>query len=182
VDGDGVERVRPQPRLDGPVRLAEPDPGWAAAYDEVAGRVRTTLGARALAVHHVGSTSVPDLAAKPVLDVLLLVTAPADEPAYVPDLERAGFALHMREPRWYEHRLLKATGPDVNLHVFAPDAEEVGRMLAFRDRLRTHSEDRLLYERTKRGLAARSWPTVQDYADAKSRVVEGILSRASRPG
>ncbi len=174
----GVERLQPQVVLDGPVRLAEADPSWPADYDRVAGRIRQALGYRALDVMHVGSTSVRGLAAKPVVDVLLLVADPADEQAYVPALEGAGFSLHLREPGWHEHRLLTAERPRANVHVFAAGAEEVERMLTFRDRLRSVPEDRLRYERAKRELAGRTWRTVQEYADAKSGVVEEILARA----
>jgi GrpB-like predicted nucleotidyltransferase (UPF0157 family) len=122
---------------------------------------------------------VPGLAAKPILDVLLLVPDPADEAAYVPPLEAAGFLLHVREPDWHEHRLLRAQDPDVHLHVFSESSAEAGRMLLFRDHLRGNEADRALYEQTKRRLAAQSWTRVQDYADAKSEVVEAIIARAS---
>jgi GrpB-like predicted nucleotidyltransferase (UPF0157 family) len=174
----GVERLQPDVVLDGSVRLAEADPSWPRDYERVAGRIRDALGDRALGLEHVGSTSVPGLAAKPVVDVLLLVADPADEAAYVPALTHAGFSLHLREPGWQQHRLLKGIRPQANVHVFAPGAEEVGRMTAFRDRLRRVPEERLRYEAAKRELAARRWRTVQDYADAKSGVVEEILARA----
>jgi GrpB-like predicted nucleotidyltransferase (UPF0157 family) len=134
----------------------------------------------AVLVEHVGSTSVPGLAAKPIIDVLLLVPDPADEAAYVPQLEAAGFLLHLREPDWHQHRLLKAHDPEVNLHVFAVGSEEAERMLLFRDRLRANGAERSRYEETKRQLAARDWDRVQDYADAKSDVVQAIIARTRR--
>jgi len=96
----------------------------------------------------------------------------------VPALEAEGYALRIREPEWYEHRVLKKTEPKVNLHVFPAGCEEIDRMLAFRDHLRTNDADRELYERTKRELASRHWAYAQDYADAKSAVVAEIVSRA----
>lgn len=129
-------------------------------------------------MEHVGSTSVPGLAAKPIIDILLLVSDPADEDAYVPQLEAAGYLLHGREPGWHQHRLLRGTEPPANVHVFAIGSSEVERMLLFRDRLRAHPDERELYERAKRELAARRWGYVQDYADAKSQVVEEIIARA----
>jgi GrpB-like predicted nucleotidyltransferase (UPF0157 family) len=129
-------------------------------------------------VENVGSTSVPGLAAKPIIDILLLVSDPADEDAYVPQLEAAGYLLHGREPGWHQHRLLRGTEPPANVHVFAIGSSEVERMLLFRDRLRAHPDERELYERAKRELAARRWGYVQDYADAKSQVVEEIIARA----
>jgi GrpB-like predicted nucleotidyltransferase (UPF0157 family) len=178
----GVEYVRPRPRRDAPIHLAEPDPGWAEQYAEQEGLIRGALGPRATRVEHVGSTSVPGLAAKPILDILLLVADPADEASYVPDLEAVGFPLFLREPGWQEHRLLKRADPAVNLHVLAVGAPEADRLLLFRDWLRDHAADRDLYERRKRELAARSWTHVQDYADAKSGVVEEILERAGSAG
>ena len=176
----GPEFVRPRPDHDGPIHLAPADPAWARQYAEVEARITGALGPTAMVVEHVGSTSVPGLDAKPFLDVLLLVPDPADEAAYVPRLEEAGFLLHVREPGWHQHRFLRAHDPEVQVHVFAVGSEEAERMLAFRDHLRTDEADRALYLETKRTLAARTWTRVQDYADAKSDVVEAILSRARR--
>ncbi len=165
-------------RVDGPVSLAEPDPAWTEWYAREEQRLRTALGARALLVEHVGSTSVPGLAAKPCIDIVLVVADSSDEAGYVPALQDAGYRLKLREPDWFEHRMLIDHKPDVQVHVFSPGSSEVQRMLLFRDRLRTHAEDRERYERTKRELAAERWAYVQDYADAKSSVVETILARA----
>jgi GrpB-like predicted nucleotidyltransferase (UPF0157 family)/predicted enzyme related to lactoylglutathione lyase len=169
-------------RLDGPVSLAEPDAAWAPTAAALVAAIRQALGGAALLVEHVGSTSVPGLPAKPVIDLLLAIPEPADEASYVVALEGLGYQLHIREPEWFEHRLLKHTEPAVNLHVFAEDSPEIRRMLAFRDHLRADAADRELYLRSKRELAARSWAYVQDYADAKSDVVEQILGRAGVVG
>jgi GrpB-like predicted nucleotidyltransferase (UPF0157 family) len=133
-----------------------------------------------LVLEHVGSTSVPGLAAKPRIDLLLVVADSADEAAYVPALEAARYGLRIREPDWYEHRMF--TGPDtaVNLHVFSSECPEIDRMVLFRDWLRGNEPDRHLYECTKRELARRTWVYVQQYADAKSTVVEEIIARARR--
>ena len=172
------EYLIPQVRVDGTVHLAEPDPVWAEWYAREADRIRTALGARALVVEHVGSTSVPGLPAKPAIDIVLVVADSGDEDGYLPDLRDAGYRLKLREPGWYEHRLLIDDGPAVQVHVFSEGSTEVARMLAFRDRLRSHTGDREVYLRAKRELAARRWAYVQDYADAKSSVVEAILARA----
>jgi GrpB-like predicted nucleotidyltransferase (UPF0157 family) len=129
-------------------------------------------------LHHAGSTSVPGLAAKPIIDVVLVVENSADESAYVPALEDAGYVLRIREPEWQEHRMLKGRRPDVNVHVFSTGCDEVGQMLIFRDHLRGHAADRELYESTKRELAARKWRFGQHYADAKTAVVGEIMARA----
>lgn len=165
-------------RADGPITLAEYDPGWPRLFEREAERIRGVLGGRALLVEHAGSTSVPGLAAKPVIDIVLAVADSSDETSYVPALEAAGYVLRIREPDWYEHRLFKGPDTNINLHVFSQGCEEIGVMLAFRDHLRANEVDRELYERTKRELAARDWEYVQDYADAKTEVVKQIVARA----
>ena len=180
------ERFRPstfgEPTVhDGPIELAEYDREWPDRFASEARRIRVALGAEALVVEHVGSTSVPGLAAKPVIDIVLVVSDSSNEPTYVPAMGSAGYALRIREPDWYEHRLLVLDEPRVQVHVFSKDCVEVSRMLAFRDRLRADDADRTLYETTKRRLAARRWRYVQDYADAKATVVEEILTRSFEP-
>ncbi|WP_436738515.1 GrpB family protein [Streptomyces sp. BBFR102] len=175
--------VADAPRLDGPVALAPYDPRWPEAYAREAARIGERLSGLAHRLDHAGSTSVPGLPAKPVLDLVLTVPDPADEGAYVPALARIGLRLTIREPGWYEHRLLRGTSGHpaadaVNLHVFPEDCPETARMLRFRDHLRASAADRDLYARTKRELAARTWRYMQQYADAKSAVVEEILRRA----
>jgi len=165
-------------RADGPITLADYDPRWPALYEHEATRIRAALGDRVLLLEHAGSTSVPGLAAKPIIDIVLGVADPVDEAAYVPALEAAGYVLRIREPDWFDHRMFIDSDPTVQVHVFAADSTEIVRMLAFRDRLRTHDDERHLYETTKRELGARRWTYVQDYADAKGEVVEGIIARA----
>jgi len=173
--------IGPRQPLNGTIHLTPYDPQWKSEFERHAQRLRVALGANVLLLEHVGSTSVPGLAAKPVIDILLAVADSSDEKSYVPQLEEEGFVLRIREPEWFEHRLLKSPGDSVNLHVFSIGCEEIGRMLAFRDWLRTNDHDRRLYERTKRTLAAQSWKHTQDYANAKSTVVQEILARAVKP-
>jgi GrpB-like predicted nucleotidyltransferase (UPF0157 family) len=129
-------------------------------------------------MEHAGSTSVPGLVAKPILDMLLVVADSADEDAYVPALEAAGYALRIRETDWYEHRMFNGPDTEINLHVFSAGCPETERMLTFRDWLRGNAADRDLYARTKLALAQDEWKCVQDYADAKTAVVEEIIARA----
>jgi GrpB-like predicted nucleotidyltransferase (UPF0157 family) len=164
--------------LNGQVALVDYDPAWPALFEREATRIRAALGDRVLLLEHAGSTSVPGLAAKPRIDMILGVPDSADEPGYVAALEAAGYVLRIREPEWYEHRVFKGPDTDINLHTFSAGCEEIDKMLLFRDWLRSHDDERDLYERTKRDLAARTWTHVQDYADAKTGVVEGILGRA----
>jgi GrpB-like predicted nucleotidyltransferase (UPF0157 family) len=164
--------------LDSTIHLVPYDPDWPAQFARHAGRIRDALSEKILLLEHVGSTSVPGLSAKPVVDMVLAVSNSADESSYVPPLEERGFVLRIREPDWFEHRLLKAPHTEGKLHVFSAGCEEIDRMLAFRDWLRVCEEDRRLYEEKKRELAARTWKHVQNYADAKSEVVQQILARA----
>jgi len=173
-------RIGPLTPHNAPINLAEYDPQWPTLFNREADRIRTVLGSAVLRVEHVGSTSVPGLTAKPIVDILLVVVDSADEPSYVPALEAAGYVMRVREPDWFEHRLFKGPDTDVHLHVFSDGAAEADQMLIFRDRLRTSEDDRELYERTKRRLAQQTWRHMQHYATAKSAVVQEILGRARR--
>ena len=164
--------------LDAPITLAEYDPTWPVLYKREAVRIRAALRDRALLIEHVGSTAVPRLAAKPRIDIVLAVADSSDEASYVPALETAGYVLHIREPSWYQHRVFNGPNTDLNLHVFSEGCVEIERMLRFRDHLRHNKADRLLYERTKRVPAQRTWKYGQHYADAKTTIVEEILARA----
>jgi GrpB-like predicted nucleotidyltransferase (UPF0157 family) len=177
-DEIAAARIGPPEVLDRPITLAEYDSAWPVLYEREAARIRAALADRALLIEHVGSTSVPRLAAKPHIDILLAVADSSDEASYVPALEDAGYVLHIREPGWHEHRALTGLETDLNLHVFSEGCVEIERMLRFRDHLRRNKTDRLLYERTKRELAQRTWKYGQHYADAKTTIVEEILARA----
>jgi GrpB-like predicted nucleotidyltransferase (UPF0157 family) len=166
-------------QLNAPIELAEYDPQWPWLFEREAGRIRIALGNRALVVEHAGSTAVPGLAAKPIIDVVLIVDDSADESSYVPDLEAAGYVLRIREPDWFEHRMFRGPDTKVNLHVFSRGCDEADRMIIFRDHLRANEADRRHYADAKRELAAREWKYVQHYADAKSAVVAEIMARAT---
>jgi GrpB-like predicted nucleotidyltransferase (UPF0157 family) len=172
--------IGPPEPVNGPIVLVPYDPAWPSLFARLAEQIRDALGDRVLLLEHVGSTSVPGLAAKPIIDMVLAVADSRDEASYVTPLEQCGFTLRIREPDWYEHRLLRA--PDVrgNLHVFSAGCEEIVQMLLFRDWLRAHDDDRLLYEQRKRALAAQAWKYTQHYADAKTAVVQQILTCARR--
>jgi GrpB-like predicted nucleotidyltransferase (UPF0157 family) len=181
IQAMNVDRVVPRTTL---ITLVPYDPEWPALFAREQVRIRTALGDRVVRLEHTGSTSVPGLAAKPCIDMTMTVRDVLDEPAYVPSLESAGYRLVIREqePEWYDHRLF--TGPDTNvhLHVFSEGCRELDRMVGFRDWLRSHDDDRDLYERTKRDLARQIWQYVQNYADAKSSVIEEIAARAGIGG
>ena len=167
-----------EPLPDGQILIVAYDPNWPRLFRREAARIQAVLGQRALRIEHTGSTSVPALAAKPIIDMLLVVRDSANEGDYVPDLECAGYKLRIREANWYEHRLLKGPDTDINLHVLSNGCPEIDRVLGFRDWLRTNAADRELYERTKRDLAKKEWKYTQNYADAKTKVIEEIIRRA----
>lgn len=180
VSDEELLRVRLGPLRphDGPIVLVEYDPSWPRLFEREAARIRQALGAQVLTLEHAGSTSVPGLVAKPIVDIVLAVPDSADEAAYVPALTEAGYRLVTREAEWFEHRMLKGPDTDINVHVFTTGAAEIDRMLRFRDRLRTHPADRDLYAQTKRRLARQRWRHVQHYAQAKSNIVQEILHHA----
>jgi GrpB-like predicted nucleotidyltransferase (UPF0157 family) len=174
--------VGPPAPLSERLEVRDYDPAWPAAYAREAGRVMAALRERVVILEHVGSTSVPGLPAKPIIDMVLEVADSSDEAAYVPDLEAAGYTLRIREPSWFEHRMLRRPDQSVHLHVFSADCPETRRMLRFRDHLRASAADRELYAATKRELAAHEWKYMQQYADAKHPVIAEIMARATAPG
>ncbi len=186
-------RIRPTPLADeeirqatvgeptpvnGRITLVEYDPAWPDQFGGEAARIRGALGDVALHIEHVGSTSVPGLAAKPIIDIRLVVADSGNEGSYVPALEAAGYALRIREPEWHEHRVFKGPDININLHVYTEGSAEIERLLLLRNRLRDNDVERNLYEQTKRRLARQHWTYVQNYADAKSEVIEAIIARA----
>lgn len=138
------------------IRIVPSDPRWPERFELHRQHVSAALGDTLLAIHHIGSTSVPGLAVKPIVDILVIVLDSSDESSYVPALEAAGYVLRMREPDWYQHRMLSTPTMDTHVHVFSSNAPEIPRYLLFRDRLRDCIADRDRYEGVKRRLAAPS--------------------------
>jgi GrpB-like predicted nucleotidyltransferase (UPF0157 family) len=177
ADLDEVAKVRvgtPRPRS---LTVVPYDAAWPAAFEDVSHRVRAALGDRVLALEHIGSTSVPGLAAKSVIDADLTVADSADEAAYLPDLEAAGFVLRIREPDWEEHRLLTDGDLTINLHAFSPGAIEPQRHVLFREWLRSHRDDREDYARLKIELGQRGFTDGMDYNNHKAALVYDIYER-----
>jgi len=168
--------------LSGGILILDYDPRWPELFRREADRIHGALASRALLIEHTGSTSVPGLPAKPAIDTLLMVTDSADEDTYAPNLERAGYVLRIREANWHEHRMFKGPDTDINLHVFSDGCPEIDRMLMFRDWLRSNAADRDLYAHTKLALAKQEWKYVQNYADAKTAVIEEIIGRVRLDG
>jgi GrpB-like predicted nucleotidyltransferase (UPF0157 family) len=160
------------------VVIVDPDPAWPERFARERLRIGEAIGEVACPVAHIGSTAVPGLAAKPIVDILVVledVEDVEDESAYLPQLERAGYTLRVREPG---HRMFRTPQRDVHVHIWGQDDPEVGRHLAFRDRLRASAEDREAYERLKRKLAQQNWDDTNHYAQAKGPLVEEILTRS----
>ncbi|KAI0409951.1 GrpB domain protein [Xylaria palmicola] len=178
ADENDVEIISTRPPK--PIKIVDYNPEWPAMYAEVEGRIRRALGDRVIRVEHIGSTSVPGLAAKDVIDIDLTVSDPADEGSYVPDLQAAGFQLILREPAWFQHRFFHRDEPYTNLHVFGPDSPELVRHRLFRDWLRDHEEDRVRYTAVKREAAEASFAAgegVLQYNSRKKSVLRDILHR-----
>jgi GrpB-like predicted nucleotidyltransferase (UPF0157 family) len=152
--------------------IAPHDPGWAERFAVERARIAAALRERALRVEHIGSTSVPGLAAKPIVDILVEVAALGDAAG----LSGAGYVLRVRED---EHRMYRTPALDVHVHVWRSGHPDIAAQLAFRDRLRASPEDRAAYEALKRELAGRDWPDMNHYADAKGPLIRQILARAA---
>jgi GrpB-like predicted nucleotidyltransferase (UPF0157 family) len=181
-DPDDIEFIGAEPPHR-PIEIVEPDPTWPAQFDVLAGRIREALGGRALAVEHVGSTSIPDLPAKPIIDIDVTVDDPRAESMYVPDLEAVGFRLRAREPGWHQHRLFVLDEPRANLHVFGPDCPEVIRHHMLREWLIEHPDDRERYAAAKRASAVATNDAggeVMAYNQRKQPVIREILDRMFR--
>ena len=158
--------------------ISDYDPLWPEKFRRHAAIISQALGQKALVIEHVGSTSVPGLAAKPIIDIDVVVEDSSNETAYLPAFLAAGYVLRVREPDWHEHRMLRTPQLDVHVHIFSRGCVEVARHLAFRSRLQSHAEDRLRYEALKRRLAKEDWLDMNAYARAKSEVIEEIIAHA----
>ncbi|MFE6994704.1 GrpB family protein [Microbacterium sp. NPDC057659] len=164
-----------------PIAVVPYDDAWPRLFARVATGIRDVLGPRALRVEHVGSTSVPGLSAKPIIDIDLTVADPGDETRYVPVLTGSGWVHTVREPWWHGHRMLKFVEPRVNLHVFGPDSPEPWRHIILRDHLRGDAADRDRYAAIKLEsavAATTAHETVDEYNARKQRVLREIIGRA----
>lgn len=164
------------------IKIVDYDTDWPKKFETHARVIADALRSSALRIEHVGSTSVPALAAKPIIDILVVVPDSADESAYLPRLEAAGYVLRVREPDWNEHRMLRTPEKDVHIHIYSAGCPEIERNLAFRDRLRRNIDDRRRYEQTKRELAACEWSDMNAYAEAKTEVIESIIAASTTSG
>jgi GrpB-like predicted nucleotidyltransferase (UPF0157 family) len=160
------------------IKIFDYDVDWPSKFGKHVKIIAEAIGTSVLHIEHVGSTSVPGLAAKPIVDILVVVPDSADESAYLPQLEAAGYVLRVREPDWNEHRMFRTPQKDVHIHVYSDGCPEIQRTLIFRNRLRKNPDDRRRYEQTKRRLAQLDWPDTNAYAQAKTEVIESIIAAA----
>ena len=162
------------------IRIEDYDPAWPARYQEWSDRIRSALGSTAARVEHVGSSSVPGLPAKPIIDIQVSVADVEDEPSYVPQLEATGLQLRSRDQL---HRYLRprpGRPRDVHVHVCTSESSWEREHLLFRDYLRTHDEARAAYAAAKRQAAEQWADDGWAYTDAKSQVILAILAAAER--
>lgn len=157
------------------VELHDYDDRWPGVYLDHQRRIRDALATADVGIEHIGSTSVPGLAAKPIVDIVVAVEDITAEEDYLDALLAAGYELRVREPR---HRLVRTPARDVHVHVYEQGDPAVDEYLLLRDHLRSHADDRALYESTKRKLLSRRWDDMNDYADAKTEVILAIRARA----
>lgn len=159
-----------------PIEIVAYDPAWPRRFEAERARLAAALGPVARRIEHVGSTAVPGLAAKPVVDILVAVDDPDDDRSHHPALQGIGLELRVREPA---HRMYRTPTRDVHVHLWAVGSDHVVRHLVFRDWLRDHADDRQRYEEVKRALAGRTWRDMNYYAEAKTGVIAEIMGRAT---
>ncbi|WP_309104592.1 GrpB family protein [Microbacterium sp.] len=170
-----AERVASRQTAPGAVQAH--DEGWREQFEEISRVLTESIGDLALSIHHVGSTSVPGLAAKPVIDVDLTVPDVEDEHRYLPRLEAAGFRLIFRDVMSGDpHRQLTFARPNTNLHVWSPSAIEPQRHTVFTDWLKKNPTDRHRYNAAK--AAASTADGTARYNDLKAAAVYDIYERA----
>lgn len=177
ADGDPDENpwVAGKPRQE-EIDVVDYDPRWPQRFAQEKARLERALGPYALHIEHVGSTAVSALAAKPIIDIDLLVADPANEAGYIPPLTALGCVHTIREPSWYQHRMLRLDAPQINLHVFAIGSPEHLRHRLFRDWLIAHPEDRQRYVASKR-RARQGVNTMADYNRNKQETVRQIYAK-----
>jgi GrpB-like predicted nucleotidyltransferase (UPF0157 family) len=164
------------------IEIVDYDPLWPEKFLAHADAIAEALGDPAPRLEHIGSTSVPGLAAKPIIDILVVVADAADEDSYLPQMEAAGHTLRVREPDFHEHRMFCTFPKDVHAHFYSIDSPEIERHLLFRERLRENGDERRLYEEVKRRSATESWASMNAYAEAKTEVIECIITAAREAG
>lgn len=168
-------------RRNDPVILSPYDPHWPALYEKLAAEAMAACGERLVTIHHIGSTSVPGLSAKPLIDMMGELRSDADGPDCAKPLEALGYFYFGDFGIAGRHFFRQREPVHVNFHMFETGHFEIERHLVFRDALRADGARRQAYEDLKRDLAARFPNDVESYAMAKSAFVESILKELGAP-
>lgn len=161
------------------IEIVPYDPAWPERFQVHAGRLKRALGNMALRIEHIGSTSVPGLAAKPIIDVLVVVPNSAEESSYLPQIVGAGYELRVREPDFEEHRMFRTPKRDAHIHILSRSSPEIDRYLLFRDHLRRDPAACRRYQELKLQLSTRDWDDMNEYAAAKTSFIENAIAAGS---
>lgn len=185
LDGDpfGIRERVSFRKYPSPIEIVEPNLDWPRQYQDAKKKIQDALASNLVSIDHVGSTSVPTLPAKSVIDIDLVVADIEDEASYVPALEAAGFQFLTREPAWHRHRFFCGYEPSVNLHVWGPGCPEVVRHVLLRDWLREHADDCQAYAQTKRDAAEATHASggdLFDYNSHKNPFLRELLDKIFR--
>ncbi|MEA2678214.1 MAG: hypothetical protein QOJ81_2355, partial [Chloroflexota bacterium] len=165
-------------RVSDAIKIADYDPSWPGRYEEMRARLAEGLGGMALRIDHVGSTAVPGLAAKPIIDIEISVPDVADVASFKNAIEAQGFASRMIEPGHHYFRPPPGLPRDFQVHVCTIGSDWERRHLLFRDFLRADPDTAAGYEALKRDLATRfTWDRIA-YTDAKGPFIDAAISRA----
>ena len=151
------------------------DDSWHAIFAAQRERLLTALGSTPVEIEHIGSTSVPWLAAKPIIDILIIVDDITAEEDYLDPLIAAGYLLRVRGPG---RRMVRTPGRDVHVHILQTGDDAIDAYLVFRDHLRSNADDRVLYASTKHSLIEQGFTDMNAYSDAKTDVIAAIMARA----
>ena len=164
--------------MSGPVIIEDYDPRWAGRFETLRTRISAALGSLATAIEHVGSTAVPGLAAKPIIDVDVLLRCSSDLPLAIERLRALGYG-HQGDLGIAGREAFRATVAVFphHLYVCSPDSSEYGRHIAFRNHLRGNPADARAYEHLKRSLANRYGDNRDAYTLGKTDFIEAILKR-----
>jgi len=166
------------------VTIVEYNPSWSLLFEQEAANIRQVLGNLVLTIEHIGSTAVPGLAAKPIIDLMVGVRSLADGQQAVPALEALGYVYWREDPRPGRMFFVKGMPPfglQRTHHVHVVEAyEEFWERLLFRDYLRRHPDEAQRYEALKRDLAARFRTDRESYTNGKSEYIHKVMEQARR--
>ena len=157
------------------IKIVKYNNDWHSKFLEHKNKIQNCLGDIVIGIEHIGSTSVPNLSAKPIIDILLIVNDSANEDKYLKKMEDAEYELRVREPDFHEHRMFRTSEKDVHIHVLSKGSTEIDEYILFRNRLRSNDTDRIRYEKVKLYLAKSNWNDMNEYADAKTKIIKEII-------